>query len=235
MSIKAILFDLDGTLLPLDQEKFSATYFKTLAEKLVPYGYDPEKMAKSIWSGVREMMLNNGSATNEEVFWKHFCSIWGKNARKDEPVFEEYYRNEFDAAKAACGYNEKAAKTVRTLKARGYRVVLATNPVFPPIATQKRMNWAGFTPEDFELYTTYDNSSFCKPKVEYYSEILKKMGLSPEEVLMVGNDVREDMVARKLGIKVFLMPECLINRDNEDISQFPSGNFDDLLKYIDSL
>ena len=43
MSIKMILFDLDGTLLPMDQNHFVKTYFGALAKKLAPLGYDPEK------------------------------------------------------------------------------------------------------------------------------------------------------------------------------------------------
>lgn len=232
MSIKAVLFDLDGTLLPLDQEKFAATYVKTLAGKLAPYGYDPEKLAGSIWSGVKVMMQNDGERLNEEIFWEHFCGIWGEAARKDEPIFEEYYKNEFIAAKTACRFNEKSAETVRLLKQKGYRVILATNPLFPAIATKQRIMWAGLKPEEFELYTTYENSRFCKPNTEYYSDLLKFLDIAPEDAIMVGNDVREDMVARKIGMKVFLLPECLINRDNEDISQFPSGGFDELLEYI---
>ena len=51
---------------------------------------------------------------------------------------------------------------------------------------------------------------------------------------MVGNDVSEDMVASKVGMKVFLLTDNLVNKTNEDISVFPQGSFEDLLKYIDS-
>ena len=115
------------------------------------------------------------------------------------------------------------------------KIVLATNPIFPAIATQKRMSWAGFEPNDFELYTTFENSRFCKPNVAYYQDILDQLGLKAEECIMVGNDVNEDMVAQKLGMKVFLLTDCLINVDNKDILHYPQGSFDELLDYITTL
>jgi FMN phosphatase YigB (HAD superfamily) len=121
------------------------------------------------------------------------------------------------------------------LKEKGKRLVLATNPIFPALATECRMGWAGLSPEDFEMYTTYENSSFCKPNTEYYRAILYSIGLSAEECLMVGNDVGEDMVASTLGMKVFLLTDCLINKAGEDISVYPQGGFDELISYLETL
>ena len=127
-----------------------------------------------------------------------------------------------------------AAEIVRTLKEKGYRVVLATNPIFPAIATENRTRWAGLAPEDFEYCTTYENSCYSKPNPDYYRELLGKLSLRPEEVLMVGNDVAEDMVAATLGMRVFLLTPCLINKDGCDISVYPHGDFSDLMDYVQS-
>ena len=117
----------------------------------------------------------------------------------------------------------------------GLRTVLATNPLFPSIATEHRIRWAGFELDDFEFYTTYENSRSCKPNPKYYLEVLERAGARPEESLMVGNDVQEDMIAEKLGMKVFLLPKLLINRDGADISAYPHGDFDDLIEYIERI
>ena len=117
----------------------------------------------------------------------------------------------------------------------GYQVILATNPLFPAIATQSRIRWAGLEPEDFERITTYENARFCKPNPDYYREILGKLNLNPSDCLMVGNDVDEDMIAETLGMKVFLLTDCLINRNQADISRYPSGGFPELLQYVRSL
>ena len=235
MSIKAILFDLDGTLLPMDQNTFVKAYFGLLAKKLAPRGYEPEKLIDAIWKGTAAMVKNTGDRPNEHLFWIKFIEIFGEKAKEDYPLFEEYYEKDFDKVQSACGYTPQASQTVTKLKEMGYRIALATNPIFPAIATQKRIRWAGMTPEDFELYTTYENSSFCKPNPKYYLAITEKLGVSPEECLMVGNDVTEDMVAQTLGMKVFLLSDCIINKENKDVSAYPNGSFPELMAYIQAL
>lgn len=232
MPISTVLFDLDGTLLPMDLEEFTKEYLTLLAKKLAPYGYDPKQLTNTIWAGTGAMVKNDGSRTNEEAFWEVFAQVYGERTQTDKPLFDGFYEKEFHQAKVICGYNPEAAKTVRQLQKMGYRIVLATNPLFPAVATQARIRWAGLEPSDFELYTTYENSSFSKPNTAYYQQILSRLGLSAEECLMVGNDVTEDMVARKLGMHVFLLTDCLINKDGVDISLFPNGSFPQLLEYI---
>ena len=233
--LTAVLFDLDGTLLPMDQDVFVKTYLGGMAKKMVPHGYDPQLLAKAVWKGTAAMMANDGSVKNETVFWQVFDSVMGKACRGDEPLFEDFYRTDFQKARNVCGFDERAGQTVRSIRAMGLRTVLATNPLFPPIATRSRVCWAGLQPEDFEWITTYDNSSFCKPNPDYYREILDKLGLRAEECLMVGNDAVEDMAAEKLGMKVFLLTDCLINKDGRDLSFYPQGSFPELMEYIRSI
>lgn len=233
--IKMILFDLDGTLLPMDQDRFIQAYLEKMARKLAPSGYDPELLVKAIWKGTGAMVMNDGSASNEDVFWKVFSGILGRDAKADEPLFLEYYENEFQTVKESCGFHSQASETVQQIKQLGYPVALATNPLFPAIATLSRTRWAGLDPRDFTLITTYENSRHCKPNLDYYRDILDILKLDPEECVMVGNDVGEDMIARKLGMKVFLLTDCLINKENTDISQFPHGSFTELMTFIREL
>jgi hypothetical protein len=51
----------------------------------------------------------------------------------------------------------------------------------------------------------------------------------------VGNDATEDLVAQTLGMKVFLLTGCLINKENKDLSEYPQGDLDALLHYIQSM
>ena len=235
MKITTILFDLDGTLLPMDQEDFTKAYFGGLTKKLAPHGYEKESLITGIWSGTKAMVMNNGEKFNEEVFWDVFTGLLGDRAREDIGYFDEFYANDFCRVKDACGFNEKSADCIKAIKEKGYRVALATNPLFPSTATEQRISWAGLSHNDFELFTTYENSHYCKPNLNYYKEVINKLGVNPEECLMVGNDVGEDMIAEKLGMKVFLLTDCLINRENKDISNYPNGSFDDLMNFIESL
>jgi len=235
MKTKVILFDLDGTLLPMDQTKFVKAYLGGLAKRLAPHGYEPNTLADAIWKGMYAMITNDGAKRNEERFWEAFALAFGEKAREDEPYFERFYIEDFDNVQTSCGFDAKAAETVKALKKKGFRLALATNPVFPSIATEKRMRWAGLDKSDFELFTTYENSRYCKPNLAYYQDILSKLNVSAEDCLMVGNDVAEDMIAKELGMKVFLMPAYLLNKDGADVSGYPQGNFDDLLAYVDGL
>lgn len=230
---RAVLFDLDGTLLPMDQDAFTKEYFKRLAAKLQPYGYEPKELIDAIWAGTAAMVKNDGSCTNEEAFWRCFSGIFGEKALEDRPVFEDYYRVEFQEICGICGRNPQAGQMVRWLKSRGMRLVLATNPIFPSVATESRIRWAGLAPEQFEWYTAYENIGFCKPNPAYYREILKKISCRPCECLMIGNDAEEDLAAQEVGISVFLLTDCLLNRRDRDISQIPQGNFDALRHYME--
>lgn len=232
MTLKAILFDMDETLLPMNQEKFVEEYFKTISLAISPLGYEPKKLVDSVIKGTYAMVNGDGTRPNEAIFWEVFCGIYGKKALEDKPHFDKYYEENFDVLKKYTSCNPKAAQTVYKLKSMGYRLVLATNPLFPPLAIQKRISWAGLSHTDFEIYTTYENSSYCKPNPKYYTEIVEKLGLKPEECLMVGNDADDDLAAQKAGLNVFLHTDCLINRHNKDISSYPQGSFDELMEFI---
>ena len=235
MKITTVLFDLDGTLLPMDMNVFIKAYFGGLARRLAPLGYEPQKLIDSIWQGTAAMVKNDGEATNEERFWQGFEAAYGKPARADEDHFAAFYREDFDKVSAACGYTPLAREVIDTVKACGLRTALATNPIFPKMATERRIAWAGLSTSDFELFTTYENSRFCKPNLNYYRDVMQTLGVSPEECLMVGNDVGEDMIAETLGCRVFLLTDCLINPKNADISVYPNGSFPDLIAFIKNL
>ena len=233
MAITTVLFDLDGTLLPMDQDQFVKMYFGLLARTLTPD--DPEALIKAVWVGTKAMMTNDGSKTNEEAFWDTYCQLLGEDRRSDEPAFRSFYENQFELVRNACGFNPKAAETIALVKSRGLKTALATNPLFPRIATQARARWAGLNLDDFELYTTYEDYSHCKPDPRYYQAVLDKLGLTAEECLMVGNDAEEDTAAAKLGIRVFLLTDCLINKKGVDIAAYPHGGFDELMAFIENL
>lgn len=235
MSIRYILFDLDGTLLPLDQDLFIRSYMSALSTYMEQHGFEPSVFQETIWRSTGSMMHNDGSYLNEQVFWDIFTRVYGKNARKCEPILETFYHTHFPKIQNDCGYTPEAAHTVQTLKEMGLSLVLATQPVFPAIATQTRMSWAGLKPEDFIYYTTYENSSFCKPNPGYYLEILERIHADPSECLMVGNDAEEDLAAETVGMRVFLLTDCLLNRKGKELSGYPQGDWAALMDYIRSL
>lgn len=233
--IKVVMFDLDGTLLPMHQETFVKAYFGGLAKKMQPFGYDMNEVVEAVRYGVGSMIKNDGSKTNEEVFWDAFAKLLGEGIRERVPDFDDFYKNEFQKLKDVCGFDQRAKDVVELVKNKGFRVVLATSPMFPKIATESRIRWAGFEPSDFELVTTYEDYSFAKPSLGYYEAVLDKLGVLPSECVMIGNDALEDMVAKELGIKVFLLTDCLINRKERDLSEFEKGSYPELIEFINNL
>lgn len=126
-------------------------------------------------------------------------------------------------------------QSVSILKEKGYKLYLTTNPLFPRIATEKRVKWAGLNIEDFELITTFENSSFCKPNINYYKEVLESQNLDVNECMMVGNDVKEDGVVETLGIPVYLVNDYLLNKYNLDINTKWLGSSEDFLEFVNNL
>lgn len=135
--ITAVFFDLDGTLLPMDQESFLKAYMGSLAQKMQPYGYDPKALIAAIWKGTGAMVANDGKERNDEVFWKVFSAAFGRDTRVDEPVFEEFYREEFQNIAKVCGFDPMAAEVIQAVKASGKRLFLPpilSSPPLPPTA-----------------------------------------------------------------------------------------------------
>jgi HAD superfamily hydrolase (TIGR01549 family) len=219
----------------MDNDAFTKGYFKLLVQKLAPYGFEQQELVDAIWSGTAAMVKNNGIQTNYDVFWKAFAASLGERVYDTKSVFDDFYENEFDQAKTLCGPDSKADDVVKSLKEQGYILALASNPIFPMTAQKARIMWTGADPNDFELITSYENSAYCKPNPEYYTDIAEKLGVVPEECLMIGNDVDEDMIAEQVGMSVFLLTDNVINRKNKDISRFSHGGFADLMEYIERI
>ena len=103
--IKNIFFDLDGTLLPMDEEKFTKAYFSLLAKAVAPLGYESEKLINAVWKGTAAMYKNDGSVTNEQAFWREFGNIYGEKGLSDKPAFDKFYKTEFQKSISVCGFN----------------------------------------------------------------------------------------------------------------------------------
>ena len=116
--------------------------------------------------------------------------------------------------------------------------MVATNPMFPRKAIHRRIEWAGLDLNDFSYITSYEDNHYCKPQLHYYKEILEVIGKQPEQCMMVGNDVQEDLVSLKLGLKTFLIRNHIIHRTKDEIDSTYEGfyeDFHDLVKGMDTV
>lgn len=237
MGIQHILFDLDGTLLPMVQDEFVKFYMPLLAKAYMSKGVpvEPKKFIGAVWAGYEAMVKNDGSRTNREAFWSYIDPELPIGAEESEKIAEEFYGGEFNQAVCTTRPTPLADQIVKTVKGKGLGTYLATNPVFPRCATMNRIRWAGLEAEDFSLITTYETCSFCKPNPEYYKKILNTFSLDPAECLMVGNDVGEDLSIRTLGVKTFLVTDTMENKFNLPIETEYQGSLKDLLEFVETL
>ena len=237
MSIKHILFDLDGTLLPMVQDEFVKFYMPLLAKSYMNAGVslDPKKFIGAVWAGYEAMVKNDGSCTNREAFWSYIEPELPIPTEESEKIALDFYADEFNQAICATKPNPVSNQIVKRAKERGFETYLATNPVFPRCATMNRIRWAGLDAEDFKVITTYETCTYCKPNPEYFRGILEEFSLDPSECLMVGNDVAEDLSIRSLGVKTYLVTDTMENKKNLPIDTEYMGTLDELLKFIETI
>ncbi len=232
---KALLFDLDGTLLPMDLNVFVKAYFHAVTHKFA-HLLQPDKLVRDILQGTAMMVRDcDRSRTNMEVFWSYFMTEVDIPAQVMEPMFTEFYEREFTALRQATYPNPLARPMMEGLFNKGFQVAIATNPVFPEQAIRERLRWLEIDDLPYALVTTYENTHFCKPNIQYYSEVLELLGLAAGECLMIGNDVEEDLIAGNLGIKTFLVEDWLLNTKGLPVQTDYHGTFADLAVYLEGL
>lgn len=201
---KAILFDLDGTLLDSNMETFLPHYLQRLAAR-VAHLAPPQAFIAHLLQATGAMSANDGRATNAEVFARAFYPFAGRTRAELEPIFEAFYAEDFPRLRELTRPRPEARPIVQLALASGYDVAIATNPLFPETAVRQRMAWAGVDDLPFKWITTYENSHFCKPNLSYWAEVCGRVGHPPEACLVVG-DEHMDMVAAAIGCPTYLTP-----------------------------
>ena len=201
--LKAILFDLDNTLILFDENRFYRGYFLRI-EKLFADIMPADQFVERLISATRSMAQNNGAITNAKYFIEAFSQ--GFEDRKIElwNRFLSFYETEYDKLDAHYTLPDNLHSTMETIARSGLKLVLASNPIFPLDIQLKRLAWAGLGHLPFDMVTHIENMSFCKPRTEYYLEICEKIDEPPESCLMVGNDPLNDMIAAHTGMKTYL-------------------------------
>ena len=229
---KTIFFDLDGTLVLENFNLFIKLYIENIAKFLKEKGYNnPEPLAKTILKGENFMVTNDGLKLNNVVFWDYMKNQVELNLEKLEKDLEEFYKiHLYEDLKPCAIKNNDMVEIVKYLKSKNYNLVLTTNSVFPQIANEERLKWNNLDISYFTYVTNYDNSHYAKPNYKYYEEVLKKLNLKSDEVLMIGNDGLTDGAALKCGIDFYLVTDTVLN-ENETNPTY-KGKIKDLKEFI---
>ena len=230
--IKAVFFDLDGTLLPMNEDEFVGVYFDLLCKKVKVLGYEPNKLIETVVKGTEAMFKNDGSRSNKDAFWELFKEYYGEDKLKDISYFDSFYTNEFKGTKIACKDNPFAKEIIDFCNKNLEYTILSTNPIFPYNGTLTRMGFINLKEEDFTYITSYENSSFSKPNPKYFETLLEKFNLKSEEVILFGNNTLEDAYcASKVGIKTYLVDGFIIDKQNL-ISNYDLIQMEDIIPII---
>jgi len=232
--MKAILFDLDGTLLPIDIKQFMKMYFDEMHKNFEDV-IDMDTLVSRVMKATAIMVKDITERTNEEVFMDAYEMLTGADIAEHKQRWHAFYEGSYKNVQASSKTSEEMIEAVSILKEKGYQLVLVTNPLFPEYAITQRIGWAGLSVDDFDYVTSFEKNRYCKPQPEIYEEVLEHMSLKPEECMMVGNDVQEDMIAGTLGIATYLVTEHMLHRTEDPIVADYQGKYPDFLAFVKAL
>ena len=199
-----LLLDLDDTLLNTNTNSFIPAYFQALSKELAPH-IAPDLMLRALMTGTRQMMENDDfSQTLEQVFNAVFYPQIKSPYEKTSAAIENFYDHVFPTLGGVTTPKPETKPFIDWAFSQGFRIAIATDPIFPRKATYHRLRWAGFEPEQFELVSSFEHFHFSKTHPAYYAEVLGRLGWPDGPVLMVGNDMDRDIrPAQMLGLATY--------------------------------
>ncbi len=241
---RAICFDLDGTLLPMDIDAFMSAYFKRIAAFMAAQGMNAPAFMEALKAGTQEMAKHADGRTNEQAFWETFFPVYEAatgapltDAERGEmrELATKFYEEDFPHIGDGFTPNPASARVVDALAEKGYPLVLATMPMFPRVAVEHRLAWAGVDPAKFACITSYENATSVKPKQTYFAEVLAAIGVPGQDVLMVGNNTMEDMAVLDLGVDGYLVTDWLLDPVSFDLTTIKHGTMDEFVAWAEAL
>ena len=232
--IKALLLDLDGTLLDIEVSFFLGTMVDSMIDHfqdLIP----PDLFRDGLVGGIDEIMADPRSdgETNEEGFYRAFQRITGLKTGVARGVFSSYYEQIFPGFERFGSRIAGAHELIDMASRKGYRLALATNPIFPRVSVIERMRWGNLSPEQFEVVTDMETTRSCKPQKEYFEDLSSALGVPPERCLMVGNDVEQDLAAAHVGMKTYLVEGRVIQRGTGQVLSDWKGDLEQLGRLLE--
>lgn len=233
--IKAVLLDMDNTLLANPDRAFASAFLECFnAHMQQTLNID---QAGLLFRRVVQQLSaeRSGDESNTALTIRHLHERTGIPADEVEAALTSFYTERYPALRDCVQPVEGAAELIQRLQAQGYAVVIATNPLYAHEAIVQRLRWAGLPDDnaDYALVTSADTMHFAKPDPAYYAEILARVGVEPDEALMIGDSQRSDIrPARQVGIHTVHLngrslmavaadlPDLLLNPPHRELAPF---------------
>lgn len=208
--IRAVLFDMDDTLLSINLGAFVVGYHHQVARIL---GRILRRPAASLYGPLLRAFLamDDQDRTDGLTNGALYASImeteadvpWSQPEVADVLAFyDREILPQSHLPLVAAHPRPGARSALETCLAMGLQVGLATNPSFSEGCIRARMGWAGIADVPFIRVSTWENSTRTKPSARYYEEFMAASGLTAAECLMVGNDAGRDIPRPDIGLPV---------------------------------
>jgi FMN phosphatase YigB (HAD superfamily) len=237
MTNLTLLLDLDDTLLTNNIETFIPNYLKVLSGHMASY-VDPLKFASQLLKATGTMIANERpDQTLSTIFDSSFYPVLGIDPQESQSEIENFYNTVFPTLKSLTAPRPQAVELVEEAFEREYKVAIATNPLFPSIAINQRLDWANLPVDkyNFSIVSSYDSFHYAKPNPAYYAEILAQTGWTEGAVVMVGNDAKDDIAAaRSLGLAAFHVASQQPSDPPIGKPLWATGELADVIPWIDS-
>ena len=214
--IKAVLLDMDNTILANPDQVF-AREFKQLAESFFMDLWGISDISTLIHQGMRAMYDQpHYDRTNMEILIDTLQQNTQLPIEAVEDGLNVFYEQAYPALKPCVSPIPGAAELISYLRDHDYAVVIATNPLYPEWGVIQRLQWAGLPDSDYAFITHADNMHFIKPDPSYYAEIIARIGIEPDEAVIIGDGIENDICAAKvIGIHTYYIGEDIHHPDIE--------------------
>jgi len=233
--IKGVLFDLDGTLLQVEMKDFIPAYIDGLAQHFTDVAHR-YTFASTVRDAITVLLMNEDpSVTNEEQFAAVLHYRFGIDAETVSDRLADFYEDGLADLAPLVHPLPLARQILERCFERGFKVAIATNPVFPRKMVEARLAWGGIGDFPFDHITSFENSRYCKPHTGYFRDVLSELGLAPAQCLMVGNDTGHDLAARAAGIPTYLVDTWLVDRTGGDFVADFRGGLPELFQLLGSI
>jgi FMN phosphatase YigB (HAD superfamily) len=216
--IKAVLLDLDNTLLKNPDMAFAQAFLEQFEQHYKQVGIN--NAAANFRRAIQVMGAGQTGQQSNRALILEFLG-------GGEEVFKQFYEQVYPLLKSCISPVEGANKLIQQLRRMNFAVVIATNPIYPETAVRQRMAWAGLPLEEnsYSLVTSADNMHFAKPDPAFYAEILARLGVEPDEALMVGDSLHSDIApAQSVGLRTFHLSDMGLGEFIEQIDERLNDN-----------
>jgi len=203
--IEAVLLDLDNTLIHNPDHQFALAFMQCIDEHFQKY-LGVKDISSGFRKGIKALSSQIHRNTNTKVMIETLVDETQLSLGKIQETYQSFYVESYPTLQHHVSPVAKATNLIEYLFEHDMSLIIATNPLYPTIAIQQRLVWAGLEKylDNFTLVTSSDNMHTCKPNIGYYSEILDRIKLPAKQCLMIGDSLRNDIKpAKQLSMQTY--------------------------------